>query len=236
MGKPLGLQWFLKHLILSYLNAEGVEYFFRLLSVVAVYAESAIISIIPSECTVSPLWPDLAPPLSNRDLNTKVVMLMLLRVSLLSLWEFDLPRGRKRKHFTQNLFWFPLLQSISFKQNQGELRRSGSLSNTHVPTLNMLNMYGSIFSCHIYFPNFLVEWQIWCQALAPVPHPSYSKLPNLEVRNGCYSKKSWDLNTHDCYSSWSISYWLRFLQKMTSVSKASVHEIYLIRSLRFECH
>lgn len=101
--KHLGLQWFLEHYILSYLNTEGVEYVFEAF----VWARRVwrSFSSIPSECTVSPLWPDLAQPRSIRAPNTKEVNADAAAdaaaacggVFLFSRWEFDLPRGRKNE-------------------------------------------------------------------------------------------------------------------------------------------
>ena len=38
---------------------------------------------------------------------------------------------------------------------------------------------------------FLVEWHVWCRALAPLPL-SFRKLLDLEVRYERYSERSWE--------------------------------------------
>ena len=117
----------------------------------------------------------------------------------------SLPQG------TRPCFDCPYCKSISCKQ-----RRSGCLINTHILTINTLNMYESALPCSIYFPPyFLVEWHVWCRALAPVPGKSL-------VNDSIWA---WDMCTtvrfehpHQChvlYSSRSISYWL---WQMTSLS------------------
>ena len=96
--KHLGLQWFLEHYILSYLNTEGVEYVFEAF----VWARRVwrSFSSIPSECTVPSLRPDLAPSRSIRALNIKEVNAAAAAACggafLFSWWEFHLPQGRKK--------------------------------------------------------------------------------------------------------------------------------------------
>lgn len=138
-GKHVGLQWFLEHFILSYLNPEGVEYFFRLLSRVAVCLQSAIISIIPSECAVYSVT------------RWKVARLVLRRVSLLSRWEFDLLGRRKGEAFQKEMK--PCFDCCYCNKHKltnragGRLRGSGSRINT----------------CSIYIPSYFLV----CRAAAP---------------------------------------------------------------------
>lgn len=193
MGKHLGLQWFLKHFILSYLNTERVEYFFRLLSMGAVCLESVIISFIPGECTVSPVWPDLAPPLSKRALNTKVVMLW--RVSLLSQWEFDLLRGRKRKPSKGNeaLFWLLLLQSISSKQSQRGIEQVRQHDQyTHFHTKHVEYVWTRSPMQHL-FPSLCPCWMIRF-----LPYPGTS--PIFFIHDLIWN---WDM----CITVWKAAVW-----------------------------
>lgn len=200
--------------ILSFLlrTQRGWNIFPRL----AVREEGAMVSIIPSEYAVSPRCPDLAPPLSNRTPNTKVVAPAFF-VQLVGVW---FATGRKKKAFQREpvLIALPLMQSISFKHSRGEARRSGSMINMLIPMLNMLNMDGRILPCLL--PSLFPCWMTrLMRVLAPVPYPACSKLPHLKVRDGCYSEKSWSEHPRHRHSgSWSTTYWL---------SEACDHEICL---------
>lgn len=162
--------------------------------------ESVIISSIPSECTFSPLWPDLAPPLSIETPEHKgddAGALEGLFVLPVGVW-FAAGK-KKRKHCAEKeaLFWLPLLQSIICKHSLREFRRSGRLINTHV------------------FHNKHAEY-VWEHSSMQHPPPLFISLLNdtfdavpwhrscilrkwlnLEVRCvRALQEESWNLNTH----------------------------------------
>lgn len=112
-----------------------------------------------------------------------------------SRWEFDLPWGKKKEAFHRERSPVLIALIAKHKLQTEELRRSGSLINTQISTLNMLNMYGRFLPCSIdcLFISSLND------AFDAVPwHRSRisRKRLDLEERYMRHSKESADLNTH----------------------------------------
>ena len=143
---------------------EGAEYFFRILSAAAVRGESAMASIIRSECGVSPLWPDLAPPLWNRALHTKGGDAGASGggpfVQPVGAWS----EGEKE---AEALFWLDSSQSLSCEQSRGGIEEV-RLINTQISTLNTLNM--DEFPRRWVPPSPPGEGHVRCRARTPTSH------------------------------------------------------------------
>lgn len=159
--------------------------FLLLLFALAVCIESAIISSIPSECSVSPLC-DLIwrHPCRLGSRTQRRWILVLWRVSLFSRWESDLPRGKRKEALHRERG--PVLIALIAKHNLQtepagieEVRQPDQYThfhNKHVEYVwersSMQDLFPSLF------PSWMTHWML-CPGTSPI---SFVKWLDLEVR------------------------------------------------------
>lgn len=127
----------------------------------------------------------------------RFIVLALRRASLLSRWEFRFAAGRERQHSTgeRGLFW---LQSIICKPSRRgrieEVRQTDQYTLFH--NKHVEYVWAQAASC--YSPQLLIEWHVWCRALAGISYPSYTTP---------FGRKTWAL--HPRHRDSCISYWFK---------------------------
>lgn len=180
-------------------ECRGGGIFFPALLAVAACVESAIISIVPSECIVSPLWPDLAPTLSKKRPKHKggnARALEGLFVKPVGVW---FATGRKKEAFHGERG--PVLLALIAKHKlQTEPEGIEEVRQPDQYAHFLANHVEYVWECsamqHL-FPSLFPTWMTLLCALATVPYPSKMAQFGRELQ---YETPT---SHHLLYSSWS---------------------------------